>query len=63
MAWDIADIQNAVDAHAFNGYQYFGGTRPAITQEFMNSLDLRTATLAGGTESWADFLFVNDIHY
>ena len=61
MTWDIADIQNAIDAHAHDGYEYFGGNRPHITTEFMDGLDLNAATLADNTESWATFLFVNGI--
>lgn len=57
----VADIQNAVDAHEFNGFAYFGGTRPVITREFLQGLKFADPVLDNGRDSWAVFFYVNDI--
>lgn len=58
----IADVQNAVDAHAWDNYAYFGGKRIVVTVQFLQQ-NLHKRINPEEEDTWRDFLFVNDIAY
>lgn len=54
------NILEAVEAHRFDNYSYFGGQKPKWSTDSIRA-EMNVKQFAKGTESWADFLFATGI--
>lgn len=58
-AW-MKEVKKAIKAHKGTDFEYFGGTRPPVSWRLIKR-DYHKKQFADDTESWSDFLSVNEL--